>query len=173
MGAVIGNKPSCFKDNPNRPVEHVSWDDVQAFLRMLNERERGEDYRLPTEAQWEYACRAGTETPWYYHDVNAIAWYEENSNGRPQPVGQKLPNAWGLFDMLGGMWEWCHDGLREYTTDAVLDSMGPTSAGTLADHPGRLLGRSRVVRAGGLPFRKPPGPPRLELWLPLCEFRRT
>ena len=94
---VMGNNPSNFKDTPYHPVESVSWDDVQAFLCKLNEQEGRGDYRLPTEAQWEYACRAGTETPRYHPDVNTIAWYERNSNGHPQPVGQKLPNAWGLL----------------------------------------------------------------------------
>jgi formylglycine-generating enzyme required for sulfatase activity len=95
---------SQFRDHPNLPVESVSWDDVQAFLHKLNAREGRGDYRLPTEAQWEYACRAGTETPRYHPDVNAIAWYHGNSNGDPQPVGQKLPNAWGFYDMLGSRW---------------------------------------------------------------------
>src|SRR5207247_10221459 len=93
--AVMGTNPSHFKGNPNHPVESVSWDDVQAFLRKLNEREEGEDYRLPTEAQWEYACRADTKTPRYHPDVNVIAWSYENSKGHPQLVGGKLPNAWG------------------------------------------------------------------------------
>ena len=93
---------------------------------MLNEREGGGDYRLPTEAQWEYACRGGTETPRYHADVNAIAWYEGNSNRQTHPVGQKLPNAWGLYDMLGNVHEWCHEGKRKYTADAAIDPIGPT-----------------------------------------------
>jgi formylglycine-generating enzyme required for sulfatase activity len=124
--AVMGNNPSQFRGGPHHPVETVSWDDGQAFLDKLNEMEGGGDYRLPTEAEWEYACRAGTETPRYHPDVNAIAWYGENSNGHPQPVGQKLSNAWGLYDMLGNVWEWCHDGARTYTVAEVVDPIGPT-----------------------------------------------
>jgi formylglycine-generating enzyme required for sulfatase activity len=110
-------------------VANVSWDDVHAFLHKLNEREGSGHYRLPTEAEWEYACRAGTATPRYHPDVNAIAWYKANSNYSPQPVGQKLPNAWGLYDMLGNVLEWCHDGEREYTAHAVIDPIGPSQAG--------------------------------------------
>jgi formylglycine-generating enzyme required for sulfatase activity len=128
---VMGNNPSYFKGNPNHPVESVSWNNVQhAFLHKLNEREGSDDYCLPTEAQWEYACRAGTETPRYHPNINTIAWYEGNSNGHPEPVGQKLPNAWGLYDMLGNVWEWCLDGQREYTADAVIDPMAPPDADT-------------------------------------------
>jgi formylglycine-generating enzyme required for sulfatase activity len=144
--AVMGNNPSVFKGRPDQPVECVSWDDAQAFLRKLTEREGGGDYRLPTEAQWEYAARAGTETSLYHPDVNAIAWYRANSNDQPQPVGQKLPNAWGVYDMLGNMWEWCHDGERTYTADAVVDPRGPTDAGAHRVvrgcswfHPARLV----------------------------------
>ncbi|MFL5696909.1 MAG: formylglycine-generating enzyme family protein [Ktedonobacteraceae bacterium] len=135
--AVMGNNPSRFKGNPSHPVVNVSWDDVQAFLHKLNEREGEGHYCLPTEAQWEYACRAGTETPRYHPDINAIAWYSSNSIGKPQPVGQKLPNAWGLYDMLGNVLEWCHDGERKYTAEAAIDPMGLTSAGA-----------HRVVRGG-------------------------
>jgi formylglycine-generating enzyme required for sulfatase activity len=126
--AVMGNNPSQYKGHPDQPVECVSWDDVRAFLRKLNEQEEGGDYHLPTEAQWEYACRAGTKTSQYHH-IDAIAWYTANSNGQPQPVGQKLQNAWGLYDMLGNVWEWCHDGRRKYTADATVDPTGPTSSG--------------------------------------------
>ena len=136
--AVMSNNPSQFKGHPTQPAGGVSWDDALAFLHKLNEREGGGDYCLPTEAQWEYACRAGTETPRYHSDVNAIAWYKENSKTRLQPVGQKLPNAWGLYDMLGNVSEWCHDGRRVYTTVAAVDPMGPTSASTF-----------RVFRGGG------------------------
>jgi formylglycine-generating enzyme required for sulfatase activity len=135
--AVMGYNPSHFRGHPNQPVEGVSWDDALAFLRKLNEREGGGDYGLPTEAQWEYGCRAGTETLRYHHDVNAISWYWENSNAQPQPVGQKWPNAWGLYDMLSNVWEWCHDGSRTYTADAAVDPMGPTGADA-----------DRVVRGG-------------------------
>jgi formylglycine-generating enzyme required for sulfatase activity len=135
--AVMGDSPSRFKGNPNRPVDNVSWDDVQAFLRKLNEREGSGKYRLPTEAQWEYACRAGTDSPRYHPDVNAIAWYDDNSNEQTHPVGLKLPNAWGVYDMLGNVWEWCHDGERTYTAGAAVDPMGPTGAGA-----------DRVIRGG-------------------------
>jgi formylglycine-generating enzyme required for sulfatase activity len=137
--AVMGNNPSRFKGHPDQPVETVSWHDVHAFLRKLTEREGGRDYRLPTEAQWEYACRAGTDSPRYHHDIDAIAWYEGNSNAQPQPVGQKLPNAWDLYDMLGNVWEWCHDGWRRYTADAAVDPMKPTATDT---------GALRVLRGG-------------------------
>jgi formylglycine-generating enzyme required for sulfatase activity len=135
--AVMGDNPSRSRGHPTQPVECVSWNDVHAFLHKLNEREGGGDYRLPTEAQWEYACRAGTEPPRYHPDINAIAWYQRNSARHPQPVGQKLPTAWGLYDILGNVWEWCHDGEREYTADAVVDPMGPTGADAL-----------RVLRGG-------------------------
>jgi formylglycine-generating enzyme required for sulfatase activity len=136
--AVTGYNPSGFKGHPNQPVENVSWNDALTFLQKLNAREGCGDYCLPTEAQWEYACRAGTETPRYHPDVNAIAWYQGHSHGSSQPVGQILPNAWGLYDMLGNVWEWCHDGLRTYTADAAVDPMGPTGAGI-----------DRVFRGGG------------------------
>ena len=135
--AMIGNNPSQFKGHPTQPAG-VAWDDALACLHTLTAREGGGDYCLPTEAQWEYACRAGTETPRYHSDVNAIAWYKENSKKRLQPVGQKLPNAWGLYDMLGNVSEWCHDGRRTYTADAAVDPMGPTNASTF-----------RVFRGGG------------------------
>ena len=141
---VMGNNQSIFskvflrfKGNTNRPIEHVSWVDVQEFIRKLNEREGVTHYCLPTEAQWEYACRAGTETPRYYDDVNAIAWYIANRNDHRHPVGQKMPNAWGLYDMLGNVSEWCHDGWRTYTTDSVVDPIGSTDVGAY-----------RVVRSG-------------------------
>jgi len=126
--AVMGDNPSRFKENPHYPVEQVSWFDVLAFLQRLNDREGVTSYRLPTEAQWEYACRAGTQTPRYPEDVDVIASYSANSERQPAqtyPVGQKLPNAWGLHDMLGNVWEWCRDGKRIYTADTVTDPIGP------------------------------------------------
>ncbi len=107
--AVMGNNPSHFKGDPNRPVENVSWHDVQRFMEKLNEREGGATYRLPTEAEWEYAARAGTKGTRYHKNIDEIAWYVENSTRETHAVGQKVPNAWGLYDMLGNVFEWVQD----------------------------------------------------------------
>ncbi len=105
------NNPSSSKRN-NLPVDRVSWDDCLQFVEKLNSM--GLDiYRFPTEAEWEYACRAGTTTPYYWgDDLNQVydyAWYMENSNYQIHEVGLKLPNNWGLYDMKGNIWEWCTD----------------------------------------------------------------
>ncbi|WP_197909463.1 formylglycine-generating enzyme family protein [Gemmata massiliana] len=169
--AVMSANPSRFKD-PRRPVENVSWVDVGAFLKRANEKVAGLELTLPTEAQWEYACRAGTTTSTYTGDIeivgennapglDAIAWYGGNS-GREydleegeemlswtekqyldaragtRVVGSKLANGWGLYDMLGNVWEWCRDGQRVYTGGSVADPIGPGEAGT-----------DRVIRGGG------------------------
>jgi formylglycine-generating enzyme required for sulfatase activity len=124
--AVTGESPSSFKGD-NNPVENISWRDAVAFCNLLSaaaalqpcyvlvedEKEMSFDptangYRLPTEAEWEYACRADTTTI-RYGELDDIAWYKSNSNGSTQPVGQKAPNNWGLYDILGNVWEWCSD----------------------------------------------------------------
>ena len=106
--AVMGENPSQFK-GPDRPVESVSWDQCQEFLKRLNERCEGLELRLPSEAQWEYACRAGTTTPRYREDLNEIAWYGENSKEETHPVGQKAPQRLGLIRHAGQRLEWCED----------------------------------------------------------------
>jgi formylglycine-generating enzyme required for sulfatase activity len=132
--AVIGSNPSKFQGD-DLPVEQVSWYDAKEFIRNLNEKEEGIHYRLPTEAEWEYACRAGT-TGDRYGDLNSIAWYDPNSGSTTHPVGQKRANAWGLHDMLGNVYEWCEDWKDEYPSGNVTDPRGPSS------------GSGRVVRGG-------------------------
>ncbi len=119
--------PSYFKGS-TLPVENVSWDEVQQFLRALNARDRQHEYRLPTEAEWEYACRAGREEE--PDKLEAQAWYRDNSSGHTQPVGQKQPNAWGLYDMHGNVWEWVQDWYdpNYYKNSPATDPKGPEAA---------------------------------------------
>ena len=135
--AVMGSNPSRFGNcGGDCPVERVRWAAVQGFIGRLNAREGREVYRLPREAEWEYAARAGT-TGDRYGDLSAIAWYTGNSEGRTHPVGLKLPNGWGLYDMLGNVSEWVGDWHGGYPGGRVTDPGGPGS------------GSGRVVRGGG------------------------
>lgn len=123
---VMGNNPSNFKGNSEDcPVESVSWDDVQKFIKKLNEQEGTDSFRLPTEAEWEYACRAGSDAAYCYGDdqerLEEYAWYDKNSGGRTHQVAQKKPNAWGLYDMHGNVDEWCQDWFRVYTAEPFTD----------------------------------------------------
>jgi formylglycine-generating enzyme required for sulfatase activity len=135
--AVLGNNPSNFKGDANLPVGNVSWEDVQEFIRKLNAKEGGTKYRLPTEAEWEYAARAGTTTAYSYgNDVSQLkeyAWYAENAGGKTHPVGQKEPNAWGLHDKHGNVWEWVQSpgqgkDLAAYSRETQWRSCHPTCA---------------------------------------------
>jgi formylglycine-generating enzyme required for sulfatase activity len=112
----------------DHPVVQVCWDDANAFCKWISERE-GVDYRLPTEAEWEYACRSGSQSSWCFGgDPDGLceyAWYKHNAAGTTHPVGRKQPNAFGLYDMYGNVWEWCKDPyVSNYATDTAADPSG-------------------------------------------------
>ncbi|HNR36668.1 MAG TPA: formylglycine-generating enzyme family protein, partial [Candidatus Hydrogenedentes bacterium] len=140
--AVMGTAPSQFTGNASLPVEYVSWNDCQAFITKLNTMGKG-TFRLPSEAEWEYACRAGTNyTRWHFGNTEAelvnYAWYSTNSANKTHPVGEKLPNAFGLYDMHGNIWEWCQDWHHGNYEGAPTD-------GTAWEDP---AGSYRVLRGG-------------------------
>jgi formylglycine-generating enzyme required for sulfatase activity len=136
--AAMGSNPSMHKGD-NFPVDYVSWDDTQKFLDKLNAvmgSDDGGKMVLPTEAQWEYACRAGKTGPFSGGTIDEVAWHYRNSGSNTHPVGTKKPNAWGLHDMHGNVYEWCEDWYEEQLLGGV-DPRGPTS------------GTNRVYRGGG------------------------
>jgi formylglycine-generating enzyme required for sulfatase activity len=140
--AVMGDNPSYFEGGPNLPVEDVSWNDAQEFIRKLNEKEGTNKYRLPTEAEWEYACRAGSEERYCFGDsereLGSHAWYWANAGNKTHPVAQKQANKWGLYDMHGNVWEWVSDWYDEnyYQNGPSSNPRGPSS------------GEYRVLRGG-------------------------
>ncbi|MDR3638329.1 MAG: formylglycine-generating enzyme family protein [Isosphaeraceae bacterium] len=151
--AVMGQNP-CHFQNPDRPqetakhpVEQVSWDDCQRFLSTLNSRLRGLQLSLPSEAQWEYACRAGMETARYAENLDAIAWYSENSGGETHVVGGKEANAWGLYDMLGNVWEWCADAWVENHTAKTRAPTGESASARRVFRGGSWGDDAQDVRA--------------------------
>jgi len=187
---VMGNSPSYFKNcGDDCPVERVSWNDVQEFIRKLNSQEGTDKYRLPTEAEWEYAARAGTTTALYSGSINilgqnnapaldAIAWYGGNScadyaggydssgwkekqiscsRSGPHPVGKKRPNAWGLYDMLGNVWEWVQDWYGEYPSGSVTDPSGPSSGSFRVIRGGSWFGLAGLCRSASR-YSDDPGP---------------
>ncbi|MBM3327433.1 MAG: formylglycine-generating enzyme family protein [Calditrichaeota bacterium] len=143
--AIMGDNPSYFKGD-DLPVECVSWNDCQEFIKKLNQRDPGKGYRLPSEAEWEYACRAGTTTKYYTGDSESdlarTGWYDGNSGSKTHPVGQKQPNAWGLYDMHGNVWEWCEDWYHDSYNGAPGDGRAWTSP----------AGTYRVLRGGSWPY---------------------
>jgi uncharacterized protein (TIGR02996 family) len=136
--AMIGDNTSFFKGD-NLPVETVSWEDCQAFCEKLSQLD-GKHYGLPTEAEWEYACRAGTTTAYFFGDdpshLGDYGWFYDNAERKTHDVGTKIPNAWGLFDMHGNVWEWCQDWY------------GPHGKKHLRDPQGSNNEEARVVRGG-------------------------
>lgn len=142
--AVMGSNPSKFKGD-NHPVEQVSLDDIYAFITKLNQM-TGKRYRLPTEAEWEYAARGGTLSD-RYGNISDIAWHSGNSGDSTHVVGGKQPNAYGLYDMLGNVWEWCQDWFGEYTTSAKSNPTGPSAGSGRVHRGGSWSNIARHVRA--------------------------
>jgi len=157
---AMGENPSRWKGS-NNPVEQVRWSDAVRFCNKRSEQEGlqpcydlktwkcdfdADGYRLPTEAEWEYACRAGTSTAYFFGDDSSklgdYAWFDKNSGGRPRPVQQKQPNPWGLYDVHGDLWEWCNDFYKVdyYSESPPTDPKGPDA------------GQSKVVRGGAWRF---------------------
>lgn len=137
---VMGTSPAGFQGGA-RPVERVSWEDASEFCRRLGAQEQ-KTYRLPTEAEWEYACRAGSRAAFCYGDddtrLGEFAWYDASAGAKTHPVGSRKPNAWGIYDMHGNVWEWCQDWYGDdfYSTGPSTDPKGPST------------GEYRVLRGG-------------------------
>lgn len=174
---VMGKNPSAVKDSPGNPVENVNWNDSDEFCKKLSdvpeEKRAGRTYRLPTEAEWEYACRAGTSTVFHYG--NTLSSTQANFKGdspygggakgptlaKTAKVGSYQPNAWGLYDMHGNVWEWCLDDLRTYNANPVDDPRGAETAGGLRiQRGGSLNGEAHHARSA----RRHLAPPALKLF---------
>lgn len=153
--AVMVANPSRFRD-AQKPIEMVNWHDCQQFLNRLSENMQGAVIRLPTEAEWEYACRANTNTATWMGNgqstldpqLVAIAWYWQNAEGTTQRVAQKSANPWGLYDMLGNVNQWCADGYGPYDVKAVRDPQGPSTSTYGLIRGGSWISPARYLRAG-------------------------
>lgn len=146
--ALMGRNPSHFAGDSNRPVEKLSWFEASAYCQELTKREQqaghlppGYQYRLPSEAEWEYACQAGSTNLFSFGnavaDADQYAWTMENSDATTHPVGEKRPNSWGLYDMHGNVWEWCSDWFAPYPACGLTNPLGPPA------------GKFKVFRGGG------------------------
>ena len=150
--SVMGNNPSYFPEE-NYPVEQTSWNDAQEFVQRLNE-DLDEVFRLPTEAEWEYACRAGTTTKWSFGNDEELledyAWYKGNDSSiGTKEVGTKLPNPWGVYDMHGNVWEWCQDFYGAYVNDWQTDPSGPATGSDRVMRGGYFGGEGKKLRSAG------------------------
>jgi formylglycine-generating enzyme required for sulfatase activity len=157
--AITGSNPANFKDSPQNPVEQVSWDDCQQFLSKLNGRVSGGGFRLPSEAQWEYACRAGTTTAFSFGST--ITPEQVNYDGnfpfagaakglyrqKTVPVKSLPPNGWGLYEMHGNVWQWCNDWYGDFSGSAERDPAGPSSGSSRVSRGGSWDGRAGDCRS--------------------------
>ena len=146
--AVMGNNPSRFKGD-NLPVEQVSWNDCQEFIRKLNQK-TGKNFRLPTEAEWEYAARGGKKSKGYKYagsnNIGSVAWYDDNSGSKTHEVKGKSPNELGLYDMSGNVWEWCSDWKGSYSSDSQTNPIGASSGSLRVLRGGSWINGARICR---------------------------
>lgn len=147
--AVMGSNPSYFK-GADLPVECVSWNDCQEFIQKLNSL-TGRNFRFPTEAEWEFACRGGNNSRGYKYsgsnNLDSVAWYDDNSDGQTHPVATKAPNELGIYDMSGNVWEWCGDWYANYTSNSQSNPSGPRSGSDRAYRGGCWGNRVRSCRS--------------------------
>lgn len=155
--AVMGNNPSNFKGD-NLPVECVSWDDCQTFINRLNSY-TGRNFRLPTEAEWEFAARGGNYSRHYKYSgsnyISDVAWYDGNSSNRTHPVGTKQANELGLYDMSGNVWEWCSDWYGSYSSYSQNDPTGPNSGSYRVRRGGSWYGNASYCRSSCRIYNSP------------------
>ena len=146
---VMGRNPSIFKGDTN-PVEYVSWNDCQTFIQKLNKR-TGKTFRLPTEAEWEYAARGGKKSRGYKYsggnDIGTVAWYGSNSGDKTHAVGTKAPNELGIYDMSGNVWEWCSDWKGDYSSSAQTNPTGAESGSRRVNRGGSWYNAARFCRS--------------------------
>ena len=153
------------EDNPDNPVVWISWEDVQAFIAELNKAEGSEVYRLPTEAEWEYACRSGTTTRWSFGEdegrLGEYVWYRDNAweveEQYAHAVGTRLPNPWGLYDMHGNVGEWVQDRYGSYSRSGQADPVGPNMGSSRVVRGGSFNARARGVRSASRSYSSPAG----------------
>jgi formylglycine-generating enzyme required for sulfatase activity len=147
--AVMGSNPSFFKGD-NLPVERVSWDDCQSFITKLNQL-TGERFRLPTEAEWEFAAKGGRQSRGFEYSGNTnidyVAWYRDNSSNTTHPVATKSPNELGIYDMTGNVWEWCQDWYGSYSSSSQTNPTGPASGSRRVFRGSSFYGVARDCRS--------------------------
>ena len=155
--AVMGSNPSWFIGK-NLPVENVSWDDCQEFILKLNEKTK-RNFRLPTEAEWEYAARGGNKSKGYKYagsdNLDDVAWFNVNSDNKTHDVGLKKPNELGLYDMSGNVWEWCNDRYGVYSSSSQYNPQGSSSGSRRVFRGGSWIGDAKRCRVSIRYYRAP------------------
>jgi formylglycine-generating enzyme required for sulfatase activity len=155
----MGGNPSGFSSSPQLPVERVSWDDVQEFLRRLNVK-TGKFYRLPTEAEWEYAARGGNQSKGYKYSgsnsIDEVAWYDDNANKQTHLVGTKKPNELGIYDMSGNVLEWCNDWHDNYSSSSQANPTGAATGSYREPRGGSWVNGASGCRVSARDYYFPP-----------------